>query len=351
MFAFTHLGIIVYLTSAFAKSQKPAEVQTAPSISVIIAARDEEQNLKKLIHELLNQSYSDFEIVIALDRCTDESEALLRSFQSKKITPIVIDQVPEDWNPKKHALNQAIEQANGDWLVMTDADCIPQSNNWLNEIANQTGAATDIIIGTSPYLSGNSFLSKYIRFESFVTAFLYTSKAILYKPYMAVGRNLAIRESFFNQVGGYESIKSVKGGDDDLFIQKNVTPSNSKVLLGEESLVLTYPKQTWQSYINQKLRHLSVGHRYSSKDQAFLTLFHTSQLLFLTILPFNSLRNLIVLLLFYLFIKLVSYRFAAIKMGFGINYMLLPLVDMLYAVLTPFIALRSKLVKDITWKN
>ncbi|MEP0986557.1 glycosyltransferase [Ekhidna sp.] len=347
-----HLIITVYLALAFAKKSRRNPAINRPPLSIAIAGRNEEYHLRQLVPQLLNQDYPDFEIIIALDRCTDGSLGYLKSLRSEKIHTLDIKEVPSDWNSKKFALQQACNRASGEFLVFTDADCVPASAQWLSSISGLIEDSKEIIIGISPYQHSNSFLSQYIRFEAFMTAFLYVTFGLKGDPYMAVGRNLSIRRSFFNKMGGYETFKSVTGGDDDLFIQKYASKSNIQMMLGEKTLVYTTPESNWKSYFRQKLRHFSVGHQYKWKHKILLSLVHASHLLFLiTILPVISLRNSLWLVLFYLFIKLVSYRFAASKMGININYMLLPLVDMLYAVLTPVISLWSKLVKDITWKN
>lgn len=341
-----------YLTVPFFFTQKNKSEGSPPSISIIIAARNELENLKKLIPLLLNQDYERYDIVIALDRCEDQSLEYLQNQNSEKLKFIDILKVPADWNPKKFALNNAIEKSESEWLVFTDADCYPVSNDWLACLSKQIGSQTEIVLGLSPYLSNTSFLSQFIRFEAFMTAFQYISKALRGEAYMGVGRNMAIKRSAFVNAGGYQSIKSIKGGDDDLIIQEIGNSSNTSVALGKGSLMISYPEKTWKAYFNQKIRHLSVGMRYKLRDQLLLSVFHVSYLSFFALLFFIlSNTYFFPLLLFYLFIKLVSYRFVAAKMGTGFNYKLLPLVDMLYAVLIPVIALWSKLVKDIPWKN
>ncbi|MEP1033694.1 glycosyltransferase [Ekhidna sp.] len=351
VFGFIHLGITLFLALAFRRYQSGAS-RKPNSISVVIAARNEEFNLKQLVPLLLEQDFVDFEIIIALDRCTDLSKAYLESLNNPKIKIIEIQTVDVNWNPKKFALNEAITKTKGDWLVFTDADCAPATKNWLNSISHHMIDHKNIIIGISPYRVNGSLLSNFIRFESFMTAFMYISRALRGKPYMAVGRNMAVRKSFFKNSGGYEAIKSIVGGDDDLFIQRNATKDNTQVMLGVDNLVFTMPHTNWKAYWNQKIRHLSVGANYKFSDQLFLGFSHISHLLFLVMIIFSAAHSFFFpMLLFYLFIKLVSYRFAAGKMGININYILLPLVDILYAVLIPVIALWSKLEKDIKWKN
>ena len=348
---FIHSWITVSGSISISK-YKDGSNSNRPRLSVIVAARNEKDNLKTLYPLLENQIYQAYEIIIVLDRCTDGSKKVLSEFTSDKLHIVEVDTVPSDWNPKKYALNQGVKRSSGEWLVFTDADCQPSSSSWLKSMMNQMDDQTDIVLGISPYRSHKTILSQYISYEAFLTAFKYTSRALAGSPYMAVGRNMAIRKTFFNQSGGYESIKGITGGDDDLFIQQYATGSNTKVALGNEGIVITEPEKTWKNYLFQKLRHLSVGSKYKSYDKFSLTVDALSHMGCWILLPFVATQVFFLpLLLFYLFIKLVSYRFAASKMEVKINYMLLPLVDMLYALLTPVVAIWSKLVKDIEWKN
>ena len=123
-------------------------------------------------------------------------------------------------------------------------------------------------------------------------------------------------------------------------------------MLGHSSLTLTHPKGTWSEYFTQKKRHFSVGKHYQSKHLSILSLYHLTHLFSLAfIFSLFKTSYFIPNILIYLFIKFGSYRFACVKIGVGFNYMLLPIVDSLYAVLTPVLSVWSKLIKDIKWKN
>lgn len=351
LFMLFHLFITVILASQFSK-YRPGNNNAAYSISIIIAAHNELENLKILIPQLLKLEYQELEIIVSLDRCNDKSGDYLKNEQHKNLKFLEIKETPQGWNSKKYALDLAIQKSKNEWLLFTDADCTPKSTQWASAFSKQIDDKTDILIGYSPYRQESTFLSAYIRFESFVTGFLYLCSALSKRPYMAVGRNMAIRKSFFIASGGYTSFKSAQGGDDDLFIQKNANSTNTKVVLGTDSLVETYPKNQWNDYFKQKLRHLSIGSKYQLIHKVYLSIYHISHLIFWILLFFQTNYQIILsVVLFYTFIKLGSYRFAASKMGAGFNYILLPLVDIMYAILTPVIACWSKLEKDIRWKN
>ncbi len=344
------IGIVGFFSFQFFGYKPPCSIQKELVISIIIAAHNEEKNLKKLIPALLNQNYPKFEIVIGLDRTTDGSLDYLKSLKHPEIRWVEIVNPPKHYNEKKYALSQAIDLSKGDWLIFTDADCLPASSNWIREMSSHM-SIKDILLGYSPYQSNGSFRQSFIQYEAFITAFNYLALAITGKPYMGVGRNMAIRTSFFKKVGGYTTIQAIKGGDDDLFIQHHASSTNTGVVLGKESLVYTYPEKTWKGYWDQKVRHLSVGRHYSFRDQLFHVLFNSSLMACWLLLPWLSGKIMLPIILFYLFIKLLGYRFAQIRMGFGFNHILLPFVEFMYSLLIPVIAIRSKLVKDIKWKN
>ena len=340
--------IAILLASQFTKHHNSNSLKNT-SISVVIAAHNEERNLALLLPKLISQKHSNFEIIVALDRCFDKSEEVTGTFEKVRATKIV--SVPGGNDPKKYALTTAIDLAAGDWIVFLDADCIPHSNSWLETIAKEIRDDADLLIGFSPYKNHGSLLHHFIQFEAFITAFNYLSASLLGHPYMAVGRNMSIRRSFFEETGGYADFKSVTGGDDDLFIQKNAKKSNTRIFIGKESLVYTEPKHNWKEYIHQKTRHLSVGAKYSLTDQLLHLLFNGTLLITWLLIPFISLEIILPIILFYLSVKGIGYRFAESKMGAGFNYILLPLVDLMHALILPIIAIRSKLVKDIRWKN
>ncbi|MEM6831613.1 MAG: glycosyltransferase [Bacteroidota bacterium] len=344
------MGMVGLFAYQFTRYQPFRTLEQEIPISVIIAAHNEEANLKKLIPRLLEQEYSNFEVILGLDRTTDESIDYLKELNHPRLKWVEVRETPANFNEKKYVLSQAIQSSQMEWLVFTDADCFPNTANWLREMASKM-KGKDIVLGYSPYLSNNSFLQSFIQYESFITGFHYLSVALLGKPYMGVGRNMAVRKSFFLAKNGYDLIKGIKGGDDDLFIQQHATATNTTIVLSEQALVYTYPKTTWKDYLRQKLRHLSVGKYYSGSDQLVHFTFNISLIMVWLLLPFLQLEIVLPIILFYLSIKLLGYRFAHIRMGSGFNYILLPLVESIYSILIPVVAIRSKLVKDIKWKN
>jgi hypothetical protein len=84
-----------------------------------------------------------------------------------------------------------------EWLVFTDADCYPKSNQWLRKLASKCDEKTEIILGYSPYRKENGLLNDFIRYETFMTAVIYGTFTLSGMPYMGVGRNMAYKKSTF----------------------------------------------------------------------------------------------------------------------------------------------------------
>ena len=79
---------------------------------------------------------------------------------------------------------------------------------------------------------------------------------------MGVGRNLSYRRSKFLEVKGFNNFTKITGGDDDLFVNQHARKRNTAVCVDDDSIVTSFPKTTFASFFNQKIRHLSVGKYY-----------------------------------------------------------------------------------------
>jgi cellulose synthase/poly-beta-1,6-N-acetylglucosamine synthase-like glycosyltransferase len=204
-----------------AKNQKTVQKK----VSVIIAAHNEYDNLKVLIPTILRQKYSPgFEIIVVLDRCADNSAEFLKELiQSHSYLKVIeIQEKVSGFDPKKYALTKGTEAAANEIILLTDADCLPLTDFWIESMAACYQENTDVVLGYSPYQSLPGLLNSLIRFETFYTCVQYMSFSMAGFPYMAVGRNYSYSKEYFKKVNGYEGIENLTGGDDDLLIQKGL---------------------------------------------------------------------------------------------------------------------------------
>lgn len=266
----------------FHKTKKEIDFDFQKPVSVIVAAHNELENLKKLLPILYRQNYPEFEIIVANDRSSDETEFFLRDEQRKepRLRVLHIDHTPEHISHKKYALTLAIRAAKYEHLLFTDADCLPHSENWIALMAQAFTKEKQIVLGISPYQKEKGFLNWLIRYETFFTAIQYISYALAKLPYMGVGRNLAYTKSLFLASKGFQNHLKIVGGDDDLFVNANANASNTSVCTQLQAQVFSVPKRTWRAWFRQKKRHLSVGKFYRKKHQFFLALQNGTHVLF-----------------------------------------------------------------------
>ena len=276
---FYYLGI--FGKFAFAKPQSITPKKLP--VSVIVCAKNEEENVKKYIPLLAEQNYPDFEIVLIDDASSDETLEVFEEFEKQypNIRLVKVQNNEAFWGNKKYALTLGIKASKKEYLLFTDADCYPTSTEWITAMSSQFTMNKTIVLGYGGYEKINrSLLNKVIRFETVLTATQYFSWAKAGLPYMGVGRNLAYKkEEFFNVNGFIEHIQ-VRSGDDDLFVNQAANKANTTIAYTPESFTYSKPKETYKEWFSQKRRHVSTASYYKAFDQIQLGLFYISQLLF-----------------------------------------------------------------------
>jgi glycosyltransferase involved in cell wall biosynthesis len=277
---------IFYYLGIFGKFAfgKPQEITSKKlPVSVIVCAKNEEENVKKFIPLLAEQDYPDFEIVLIDDASSDETLEVFEQFEQQypNIRLVKVQNNEAFWGNKKYALTLGIKASKKEYLLFTDADCYPTSKDWITAMTSQFTMNKTIVLGYGGYEKiERSLLNKIIRFETVLTAVQYFSWAKLGLPYMGVGRNLAYKkEEFFNVNGFIEHIQ-IRSGDDDLFINQASTKENTTISYTPESFTYSKPKETYGEWFTQKRRHISTAEHYKFFDKMQLGLFFISQLFF-----------------------------------------------------------------------
>lgn len=260
-----------------------------PPVSVIICASNEQENLTNFLKSILEQDYPQFETIVVNDNSTDDTQWILQQFKSQypNLHIVEIKEHLRIKNLKKFALTLGIKAAKNNLLVMTDADCQPNSEFWLREMAGAYTQDTEITLGYSPYFKEKGFLNKVIRFETTHTAMSYLSYALQKDPYMGVGRNLSYYKTLFFKGKGFNAHMHIKSGDDDLFVNQNSTKSNVNIAIHPDAHVYSVPKTTWKSYYKQKGRHAGASVLYKKRHKWMLATQLITSILFYLLLTIN----------------------------------------------------------------
>jgi glycosyltransferase involved in cell wall biosynthesis len=279
---------------AFYKPKKDGDNIEHP-VSVIICARDEADNLMRNLPGTLVQQYkTSHELVLVNDNSTDESRYLIDEFKKtfKNINHVELTQEAKMISGKKFPLSMGIRSAKYEIVLLTDADCVPASEFWIQKMQDAYSDETEIVLGYGAYHKKPGILNKIIRFETFHTALQYLSYALAGIPYMGVGRNLSYKKEVFLRNKGFSSINQIPSGDDDLFINQVANKKNTRIVIDQEAHTLSTPKHSWKAWMRQKYRHYTTAKYYKTGHKFLLGLYSFSlfwlyPLLALSILFFN----------------------------------------------------------------
>lgn len=273
-YLYFYLAVWIYKHSDPMQSNEP--------VTVIICARNEEENLKKFLPMVLNQDYPDFEVIVVNDCSEDGTYILLADLREKyphlKISTIIKD--PKFTHNKKFAQFIGIKAAKNEILVFTDADCQPQSDMWLKGLVSDFDNKTSFVLGYGGYFSEKVLLNKVIRCDTVFIAIQYLGMAIRGVPYMGVGRNLAYKKSVFFSNKGFGPYNQLASGDDDLFVNSNANKNNTKVEFREDTHTRSVPCTSFGEWMMQKKRHLTTAPYYKFRDKFLLGAEPASRLIF-----------------------------------------------------------------------
>jgi len=301
------------------------------------------------------------------DCSDDETAELLDDLarRNPKLKLVHLTQSLNFFQGKKFPLSMGIKSAKHDLLVLTDADCFPESNQWLRSIAEAYRNGIEVVLAYGPYQKVKGLLNRLIRFDTLHIAIQYLSFALAGLPYMGVGRNLSYRKSLFLRNKGFTSHYKIASGDDDLFIHQVANKHNTRVLIQSKDRMLSVPKKTFSEWIRQKRRHLMTGKFYAFKIKMLLGAYNLSASLFYILFvalffvePAFSYQDWFWLypavLVFILALKAIPqwviFAKIASKLGERGLKWIIPIMDFFFVIFTPSLLLLNVFVRKPKWK-
>jgi glycosyltransferase involved in cell wall biosynthesis len=271
-----------YYSRILFSSRKKVKNPIKEPVSVIICARNEQENLEKHLPTILAQDYPDYEVIVVNDCSEDESEFVLERMQKKykHLKTTTIRQDEKFYHTKKLALTIGIKAAKNDLLLLTDADCSAYSKKWIEKMQGNFTEKTDLVLGYGGYIREKKLVNNIIRFDTLFIALQYLTFAMGKKTYMGVGRNLAYRKSLFFKNKGFASHNHIESGDDDLFVSEVATKNNSRIEVSHESHTRSTAEPTFSAWFKQKKRHITTGKLYKFGTKWRLFCENTSRISF-----------------------------------------------------------------------
>ncbi|MDR0940846.1 MAG: glycosyltransferase [Bacteroidales bacterium] len=255
--------LFFYMRLIFVKHRPTTSNNNVP-ISVIICAKNQEDNLRKFLPLVLEQTYKNYEVIVVNDCSTDNTEFLLSQLQ-KKYPHLRTTFIKEDArfrHGKKLAVTIGIKAAQYDYFVFIDADCYPVSQDWLQAISNKFENNKQIVLGYGGYESKPGMLDKLVRYDTLQVAMNYLSFAQAGLPYMGVGRNMAYTREAYMKSSRFSKHYHILSGDDDLFVSEVGRRNNSDIEISPQSLTRSVQVDSYKQWCAQKRRHLTSSKKY-----------------------------------------------------------------------------------------
>lgn len=365
LFIVFQLCFIIQLYFLIAKYSKLAGYKIPPRdeagdsipVSVVIAARNEAQNLSQFLPSILSQDYPDFEVVVINDCSSDGSDIILMEMQNSypRLKVVTITEHDRFKTGKKFALTLGIKAAANEHLLFTDADCVPSSDQWIRLMTRNFTSETELILGYSPYKREGGLMNTFIRFETLKTGMNYLSAALTHDAYMGIGRNMAYTKTLFFKSKGFASHMHVLSGDDDLFVNQNATSTNVRIEIDKEAFTYSQAKTTLSGWYRQKKRHMGVGKLYRNRHRRMLTVDALSGFFYYVLLIISFIFNIEPLLALGLFVlrlglQLFFYTSIFKKLKAKDLLLYLPFLDLLYYFYLNIFGLIGTFIKTTQWK-
>ncbi len=279
-----YTAIVAYLWFGIAKTIVPCDKALHPVVSIIIAVKNNQNTIKACLRACLDQVYNKnrFKIYVIDDGSTDQSRSIIRSIAKRNDRIVFLQKSSsQNWkSSKKEALQQAIQQAKGEVLLFTDADCFPPPT-WLSGMVKAFDESTGAVIGFSLQFSCRNLLNRFLRMDALASAYVAAASLGHRRPITACGRNIAVSTGALEKIKGFANLPDSLSGDDDFLLQSISKNTNLKINY-QYDLHTHVPAQgpdSWMAFWMQKSRHLSAGHYYPLQAQIGYFIYHLSNLI------------------------------------------------------------------------
>lgn len=259
-----------------------------PGVSILVYAHNQGELLLRNLPTLLEQDYPNFEVTVMDDASLDDSIDIL-SMMCSRYEHLNYSRITEQVRGMSHrklAVLLATKGSHHDIIVMTQAQCLPASNQWLNQLVRHfANPATEVVIGPVAYERRSSFLSRFCQFDLFQRLITLFGISLAIRPYAGWGQNMAFRKGTFyaNRSQGFQRHLHIQPGEDDLFVADVARGNNVVMECQPESLVTDHSSPLFVNWSIERLNRGFTSRMYSPVPAIVKTLDALTR--YLTVLP------------------------------------------------------------------
>ena len=255
-------GIIIYryYSGLSLLKNKPDNNNSLPSVSVVIAVKNEEKNIPKLLIKLKEIQYKGrLEFILVNDHSSD-----LTMEELKKSTLTNITILRNKNQGKKRAVETGVSYSKNEWIAVTDADCL-MSPDWLTSMVSRIDDSVNMVLGPVFIDSREKDFCNLQKNEFYGLQGATAGSAAIGAPISANGANMMFKRSVFTALKPYKSNYHLNTGDDQFLLMAihKKYPGSITYSLEEKSIVRTVPVRKWRKYWEQRIRWASKGSSYT----------------------------------------------------------------------------------------
>lgn len=254
------------------KQEETSGQQSAPRLSVIITAHDNACELERNLPAILSQAYEPgFEVIVVDESSTDNTEDVLKLLKNR-FTNLYTTFIPESshyLSRRKLALTVGVKAAKNEWLILTDADCRPESANWLKAMSEHCTDDKDMVMGYTNYQHDAKC---FYRFERLLTSCYLLRTATAKQPYRYNGNNLALRKSIFMKHNGFLKNLKFLRGEYDFIVNEYAQPGRTATAITPDC-IMRQDSPSCKSWTNTGLYYMETR-MHLQRSFGYRTLFN-----------------------------------------------------------------------------
>jgi cellulose synthase/poly-beta-1,6-N-acetylglucosamine synthase-like glycosyltransferase len=261
--------VIAWLLTGIARSRRTATTsESTPSVSVIVAARDEEERIRLCVEALQRQAYEGvLQIIVVDDRSHDGTGQIVDRMRRDSAVELWLLRADDPLRyacPKKSALSVGIEAARGDLLLFTDADCEPPPD-WVRTMVASFAPGVGLVAGFAFPQAPTHLRQRLLAVDNLGVAALAEGSIGMGSALACTGRSMAYRRAVYDEVGGFDAIGHLVSGDDVYFLRHVARRSDCRIVYcaAATAAVASSPApMEWQALYHQKARHAAKAAHY-----------------------------------------------------------------------------------------
>jgi cellulose synthase/poly-beta-1,6-N-acetylglucosamine synthase-like glycosyltransferase len=268
------LMILWFTLPLFRKRMRPVPARSLPFVTVVVAARNEEDKIRTCVEGIISQDYPPdrFEVIVSDDHSADrtKAETLEAVSRNPSVRLTFLEASAEYGNGKKPAVERAVRSALGELILTTDADT-RRGPGWLRSMAEAYGSAGSKMVLGPIRMEGSDFFQKLQSLEFLGVMGLTAGSAFLDVPLMCNGANFMYEKKGFEEAGGLTGSLRYPSGDDQFLLAAFRKRYGGKAIafaLCNEAVVTTNAERSLSGFMNQRMRWVSKSKGY--RDPAVL---------------------------------------------------------------------------------